>query len=57
MPKEAELIENAIRRVLAKGYRTVDIYHSNYPDHKLIGTKEMTELIIKEIKKLAKKSV
>ena len=54
MPKEAELIEDAIRKVLSQGYRTIDIYRSNNPNHRLIGTKEMTELIVKEIRKLGK---
>lgn len=54
MPKEANLIENAIRKVLAKGYRTVDIYRSNRKNNKLVGTKKITDLIIKEIALLAK---
>ncbi len=53
MPKEANLIEKAIRKVLTRGYRTIDIYHSDNSKHKLVGTKEITALIIQEIKNLA----
>lgn len=49
MPEEGNLIENAIRKVLAKGYRTIDIYRPNRKNNKLVGTKEITDLIIKEI--------
>lgn len=52
-PELRDLIEVAIRNVLAKGYRTMDIYIKGNPKHELIGTKEMTDLIIKEIQKLA----
>jgi len=54
MPSEANLIETAIRKVLAKGYRTIDIYRPSRKSNKLIGTKEITKQIIKEISLLAK---
>lgn len=57
MPQMKELIEKSIRNVLAQGYRSIDIYKKEKPKHKLIGTKEMTDLIIKEIRNLAKESV
>lgn len=48
LEKEADIIETAVRRVLGKGYRTVDMYR---PDlgHTLVGTKEMGELIVAEV--------
>ena len=43
----AELIENAVKRVLEKGYRTGDIVSAGGP---AIGTKEMGRLIAEEVK-------
>lgn len=54
MPNEANLIRKAIRKVLAKGYRTEDIFRGSYPNHKKVKTREMKELIIKEMKELVK---
>jgi len=50
MEKEAYIIENSVRKVLAQGHRTIDMYR---PDlgHKLAGTNEMGELIANEISK------
>lgn len=46
LEKEAKEIEGAVTKVLNKGYRTVDIYNGiGY----VIGTKEMGDLIVKEI--------
>ncbi len=44
--KEADLIEESIQKVLAQGYRTKDI---EAPGTKLVGTKEMGELILKSL--------
>ncbi|MFA5029498.1 MAG: isocitrate/isopropylmalate family dehydrogenase [Patescibacteria group bacterium] len=52
MPEMKNLIDLSIRKVLARGYRTIDIYLSNNPKHKLIGCKEMTSLIVEEMQKL-----
>ncbi len=49
LTKEAREIENAISRVLEKGYRTLDIYEENSEQIK-IGTLEMAEKIMEEIK-------
>ncbi len=46
LEKEAEDIEKAVSTVLSKNYRTADIMAK---DMKLVGTKEMGKLIIKEI--------
>lgn len=52
MPDIREWIEISIRKVLAKGYRTFDIYDKNDSQYKLVKTtKEMTNLIIKEMKR------
>ena len=53
MPQLRELIDIAIRKVLAKGYRTFDIYIKENSKHKLVGTKEMTKLIIDELYKVS----
>lgn len=45
--KEAEEIEKAVEKVLEEGYRTGDIMSEGM---KLIGTKEMGELVVKYIK-------
>ena len=39
-------MENAVRAVLAKGYRTTDITLSS--EDTILGTKEMTEKVIEE---------
>ncbi len=44
--KEADLIEDAIQKVLAQGYRTKDI---EAPGTKLVGTKEMGALILQNL--------
>ena len=44
MTQEAQMIKDSIRRTLVAGFRTIDIYRTN--NHKLIGTKEMTQRII-----------
>lgn len=46
LEKEADVIESAVKTVLKKGYRTVDIMSEG---KKLVGTKKMGELIISEI--------
>lgn len=46
MPKEADAIEEAVNKVLEKGYRTKDIYSEGTV---LMGTREMTDAIIKEL--------
>ncbi|NLV36316.1 MAG: 3-isopropylmalate dehydrogenase [Clostridiaceae bacterium] len=43
----AELVESAVKKVLAKGYRTKDISSEGF---KTVGTKEMGKLIASEIK-------
>jgi len=43
---DAERIENAVERVLAAGYRTADL---PFGAVKLVGTTEMTDLILKEL--------
>jgi len=44
--KAAELVENAVKRVLESGYRTADIISQG---GKLVGTKEMGSLIVREV--------
>jgi len=44
--KEADLIEGAIQKVLAQGYRTKDI---EAPGTKLVGTKEMGALVLQNL--------
>ena len=44
----SQLIEQAVTKVLAEGYRTGDIYQYNEKDtnQKLVGTRQMSELVI-----------
>ena len=44
--KEADAVEDAVKAVLHKGYRTVDIMSEGKT---LLGTKEMGDMICKEI--------
>ena len=46
LEKEATAIENAVERVLQKGFRTKDLLTTKTPKNKILGTKEMGELII-----------
>jgi 3-isopropylmalate dehydrogenase len=46
LEKEAAAVEKAVHRVLEKGYRTGDIME---PGKQLVGTKEMGDLVEKEI--------
>ena len=46
LDKEAEAVENAVKKVLAGGYRTVDIMAEGM---KQTGTKEMSDLICSQI--------
>ena len=46
LDKEAEAVENAVKKVLAGGYRTVDIMAEGM---KQTGTKEMGDLICSQI--------
>lgn len=46
LEKEATAIEEGVKKVLAQGYRTIDIMSSGYKE---VGTKEMGDYIISEI--------
>ncbi len=46
LDKEADIIEDAIKKVLKDGFRTIDIYSEGKT---LVGTKEMGDLIAKNI--------
>lgn len=48
MDKEAKDIEEAVSKILEKGYRTLDIMQS---DMQVVGTEKMGDLIVKEILK------
>jgi len=45
MKEEAKAIENSINKVLEEGYRTYDIKDEKTEEAKVIGTKEMGELV------------
>ncbi len=49
MPEVEKAIDEAVKKVLAKGYRTKDIYSEGT---KLVSTEEMGDLIAEEIKKI-----
>lgn len=46
LKKEADAVENAVKSVLKKGYRTEDIMDDGKT---LVGTKEMGDAIVSEI--------
>ena len=49
MPEVEKAIDDAVKRILAKGYRTKDIYSEGT---KLVSTEEMGDLIAEEIKRM-----
>lgn len=49
MPREADLIENAVTETLKEGVRTQDIHQ---PDKKIISTEEMGNHVAKNLRKL-----
>ncbi len=51
MPKEADMIENAVSAVLDDGYRTGDIMPANTDGIKKVGCSEMGDLITKYLRK------
>ncbi len=51
MPKEADMIENAVSAVLDDGYRTGDIMSSDNDGLKKVGCSEMGDLITKYLRK------
>lgn len=48
MEKEAHFIRSAVKRTVAEGYRTIDIYRQG--EHELVGTQEMTRQIIRNLR-------
>ncbi|MBQ9630134.1 MAG: 3-isopropylmalate dehydrogenase, partial [Treponema sp.] len=50
MEKEALAIENTVEDVLTRGYRTVDIKGSESSSEKIVGTKEMGNLVADALK-------
>ena len=50
LKEEASEIRNAIEKVLKKGYRTVDLYDKTQEKQIKVGTREITQKIIEEIK-------
>ncbi len=50
LKEEAKDIRVAIEKVLEQGYRTADLYDNTSKDQIKIGTKEITDKIIKEIR-------
>lgn len=51
LKKEAEEIKKAIEKVLEKGFRTPDLFDKTQNAQIKVGTKEITEKIIEEIRK------
>lgn len=49
MEKEAKLIELAIKKAINEGYRTKDISSPDTDPHKILGTKEMGDIIAESI--------
>lgn len=49
LSKEAQIIEQAIKKTLSEGFRTPDLSRVNTPQEKIVGTKEFADLVIKKI--------
>jgi len=49
MPQEANLLEKAVAQTIKEGFRTQDIYQRG---EKLIGTEEMGNQVVKNLRKL-----
>ena len=50
LTKEAEAIEAAVNAVLDAGWRTGDIKSKDTPEDKIVGTKEMGDLVVAQLK-------
>ena len=50
LTKEAEAIEAAVNAVLVAGWRTGDIKSKDTPENKIVGTKEMGDLVVAALK-------
>lgn len=50
LTKEAEAIEAAVNAVLDDGWRTGDIKSKDTPEDKIVGTKEMGDLVVAQLK-------
>jgi 3-isopropylmalate dehydrogenase len=50
LTKEAEAVEAAVNAVLDAGWRTGDIKSKDTPANKIVGTKEMGDLVVAAIK-------
>lgn len=50
LTKEAEAIEAAVNAVLDAGWRTGDIKSKDTPENKIVGTKEMGDLVVAALK-------
>ncbi|MEO8795676.1 MAG: 3-isopropylmalate dehydrogenase [Daejeonella sp.] len=55
LKKEAEILTSSIKEILKQGFRTQDISSGNTPASKILGTKEMGEMVINQIKELSPK--
>ena len=43
-------VENAVKKVFADGYRTIDLYDKTNTDLKLVGTQEFGDLVVERLK-------
>ena len=48
--KEADAIDKAVNQVLDAGWRTGDIKSKDTPADKIVGTKEMGDLVVAALK-------
>jgi len=49
-PKLAELLENAVSKVLQDGFRTRDIVGNDGGNYTVVGTKEMGDAVVARLK-------
>ncbi|MFA5992671.1 MAG: isocitrate/isopropylmalate family dehydrogenase [Candidatus Pacearchaeota archaeon] len=53
-PELSKMLDDAIRAVLRKGYRPIDVYLKEDKNHKLVDCKQMTDLIIEELRNMCR---
>jgi len=49
--EEAEEVRDAVAHTLKEGWRTIDIANNATPEEKKIGTKQMGEFVLEQLKK------
>ncbi|HWF66531.1 MAG TPA: 3-isopropylmalate dehydrogenase [Acidobacteriaceae bacterium] len=56
LEQDAQAIETAVQRVLARGYRTADLARTNQPDQQIVTTREMGKLVFELLNEIIDRS-